>query len=134
MGINTPANVQERFKYWRQDIAGVSQAQLCEEVNRHLPEESEVAVTTISNYERATEPRVSFLDAIKKAYPDLNLSWLISGSGEPQLSDEQAAEIVRYLVTRVNFTAALTGEPGTRGSSTNAKPSISEPVRATKMT
>ena len=98
MGIDTPDNVQERFKYWRQEIARVSQAQLCEEVNRHLPTESEVAVTTISNYERATEPRVSFLDALKKAYPDLNLGWLISGSGEPQLSDEQAAERLRNAV------------------------------------
>ncbi len=105
MGTDMPDNVQERFRYWRQEIAGVSQAQLCEEVNRHLPTESEVAVTTICNYERATEPRVSFLDALKKAYPDLNLSWLISGSGEPRLSDEQAAERLRSVVTSLGAVA-----------------------------
>ena len=75
--------VHERLKYWRTEVAKVSQAGLCREVNRHLPTEDQVAVTTVSNYERTTEPRASFLAALKTVYPRMSLTWFVSGEGRP---------------------------------------------------
>jgi hypothetical protein len=56
---------------------------MCRTVNELLPAGDRVAVTTVSNYERRTEPRASFLAALKHAYPALNLAWLVSGEGRP---------------------------------------------------
>jgi len=75
--------VHRRLKYWRAEVAKVSQADLCREVNRHLPADDRVAVTTVSNYERTTEPRASFLAALKTVYPSLSLEWFVSGEGRP---------------------------------------------------
>lgn len=89
--------VQTRLKHWRQEIAAVSQAELCEQVNRHLPEGKGVVVSTISNYERTTEPRASFLAALKQAYPKLNLDWLVSGKGKLLGADRQLGELLDSL-------------------------------------
>ena len=75
--------VHERLKYWRTEVAKVSQAELCRVVNQHLRAEDQVAVTTVSNYERTTEPRASFLAALKTMYPKLSLEWFVSGEGRP---------------------------------------------------
>ncbi len=87
--------IHERLKYWRNEVLGVSQSRLCETVNSHLPEEDRVAVTTVSNYERTTEPRGSFLGALKKAYPEINLEWLVAGQGKLLASEQRTAEALR---------------------------------------
>ncbi|UCG88633.1 MAG: hypothetical protein JSW71_08865 [Gemmatimonadota bacterium] len=75
--------MHERLRFWRTEVAGVPQVTLCEAVNRYLAEPDRVGVTTVSNYERATQPRASFLAALKRVYPALNLDWLITGEGRP---------------------------------------------------
>ncbi len=90
-------SVQARLKHWREEIAKVSQAQLCELVNRHLPKGKGVVVSTVSNYERTTEPRASFLAALKHAYPELNLDWLVSGEGKLVAAEQEIAEVLRTL-------------------------------------
>ena len=87
--------IHERLKYWRHEVLGVSQSRLCETVNSHLPAEDRVAVTTVSNYERTTEPRGSFLGALKKAYPEINLDWLVVGQGKLLASEQRTAEALR---------------------------------------
>ena len=76
-------SLHERLRFWRTDVIGVSQVALCQAVNHYLSEAEQVGVTTVSNYERTTEPRASFLAALKRVYPALNLDWLITGEGRP---------------------------------------------------
>ncbi len=87
--------IHDRLKYWRHEVLGVSQSRLCETVNSHLPAEDRVAVTTVSNYERTTEPRGSFLAALKKAYPEINLEWLVAGQGKLLASEQRTADALR---------------------------------------
>jgi hypothetical protein len=76
-------SVHERLRFWRIELAKVSQAEMCSVVNHYLAEDERIAVTTVSNYERKTEPRASFLAALKQAYPALSLTWLVTGEGRP---------------------------------------------------
>ncbi len=81
--------MHDRLRFWRTQLARISQADLCGAVNHHLPSEDQVAATTVSNYERRTEPRASFLAALKQAYPALSITWLVTGAGRPlQREDE----------------------------------------------
>ena len=106
--------VHERLKYWRTEVAKVSQAELCRAVNAHLPAEDQVAVTTVSNYERTTEPRASFLAALKTVYPKLSLEWFVSGEGRPfQGSASMMSERVQGASGRGETTASgLMKQPG----------------------
>lgn len=81
--------MHERLRFWRTKLAKASQAEMCSLVNHYLAEEDRVAVTTLSNYERKTEPRASFLAALKRAYPALSLSWLVTGEGRPLYRREE---------------------------------------------
>jgi len=81
--------IHQRFRFWRVELAKVSQAELCGVVNQHLADHEQVAVTTVSNYERKTEPRASFLAALKQAYPTLSLTWLVTGAGRPLQGGEE---------------------------------------------
>jgi hypothetical protein len=106
--------VHERLRYWRTAVARVSQASLCNAVNRRMPDEGRVAVTTVSNYERTTEPRASFLAALRLAYPALSLEWLVTGEGRPlgasrgtlQMPDGTAAPAEQ------EWAAGLLNQPG----------------------
>jgi len=106
--------VHERLKYWRTEVAKVSQAELCREVNNHLSPEDQVAVTTVSNYERTTEPRASFLAALKTVYPRLSLEWFVSGEGRPlQGSGSTLAELAIDASSRGETTVrSLMDQPG----------------------
>ena len=72
----------ERLRFWRREVAEVSQKELCDAVNQRLGSSDQVSVATVSNYERSTEPRASFLGALKQAYPQVSLEWLVSGTGK----------------------------------------------------
>jgi len=75
--------IQARFKRWREK-SGHSLREVREAANAHLPEERRVSVGTVSNYETSNmaPPRSDFVAALKRAYPDLNTTWLLTGEGE----------------------------------------------------
>jgi hypothetical protein len=69
-------------------------------VNARLPEPARVSLGTINNYERVPAqgvaarggPRSDFILALKKAFPELRLDWLVCGAGEPtELAQRLAA-------------------------------------------
>ncbi len=93
-------SVQSRLKHWRAEIKGLSLRELQARVNAHLPPAQALSLGTVSNYERAPEgaaparpgPRSEFLVALKRAFPDLRIEWLLLGEGEPtELAQRLAA-------------------------------------------
>ena len=82
--------LRERLRYWRRIVMGLTQRELCEWLNQDKPKEERVPKTTLSNYERGTEPPASFIEALKRAFPDLNLNWLLLNEGEPSQLQEIA--------------------------------------------
>jgi len=106
--------VHDRLKYWRTEVARVSQAELCRAVNAQLSAEDQVVVTTVSNYERTTEPRASFLAALKLVYPKLSLQWFVSGEGRPfQGSASTMSERMQVASGRGETTVSgLMDQPG----------------------
>jgi hypothetical protein len=83
--------VQERIRYWRVSVKDMSLREFRDAVNAHLPEAARLSLGTINNYERAPAegasarggPRSDFILALKKAFPEVRLDWLVCGSGEP---------------------------------------------------
>jgi hypothetical protein len=104
-------SVHERLRFWRTEIVGVSQIGLCNAVNGYLSDADRVGVTTVSNYERTTEPRASFLAALKRVYPALSLNWLVTGEGRPLQSSVPAAP-AGDAVPGDAAVASLTDQPG----------------------
>lgn len=104
-------SVHERLRFWRTEVVGVSQLGLCDVVNGYLSEAERVGVTTVSNYERTTEPRASFLAALKRVYPALSLNWLVTGEGRPLQSSVTAAPAAEALLDDAAV-AHLTDQPG----------------------
>jgi hypothetical protein len=83
-------SVQERIAYWRGSVKRLSLRDFRDQVNAHLPETARVSLGTINNYERVPEgararggPRAEFLLALKRAFPEIRLDWLLLGQGEP---------------------------------------------------
>jgi hypothetical protein len=112
---NIGSTIHDRLRQWRQEVLSVSQAKLCQAVNSHLPEADRVAVTTVSNYERTTEPRGSFLAALKRAYPEINLEWLIAGEGKVLVGEQRTAEALRHARTEeghAEVTVPVMEQPG----------------------
>jgi hypothetical protein len=103
--------IHERLRFWRIELAKVSQAEICRAVNQHLADGDQVAVTTVSNYERKTEPRASFLAALKQAYPALSLMWLVTGAGRP-LQGEQGGTLGEGDGFELGGTELLSRQPG----------------------
>jgi hypothetical protein len=90
--VNT---VQERIRYWRSNIKGLSLREFQKLVNAQLPG-AEVSLGTVSNYEQVSSdgvqrggPRASFVGAMKRAFPELRLAWLLLGQGEPTRMAQQ---------------------------------------------
>lgn len=105
-------SVQTRMRYWRRKIAHLSLRELQEAVNRHLPPAARVSLGTVSNYERESPsggggagPRAEFLAALKRAFPELRLAWLLLGEGEP-------TELAERLAAARELTAAGSAETG----------------------
>lgn len=83
-------SLAERLRHWRQEIARLSLREMQEAVNAHLPEGDRVSLGTVSNYERVPEaggrragPRAEYVSALKRAFPELRLPWLLLGEGRP---------------------------------------------------
>lgn len=108
---------QDRFWWWRNRSVEVTLEEVAERVNRSL--ERPLAVSTISNYEargqrRASEPRASFLKALGAAFPDLNVSWLVTGEGSPSLSSGESAKAAPsapWDLTEAAWSIFVTGGP-----------------------
>jgi hypothetical protein len=83
--------VQERIHHWRVSVKCISLRELRDIVNAHLPEPARLSLGTINNYERTPAsgatarggPRSDFILALKRAFPELRLDWLVCGEGEP---------------------------------------------------
>ena len=82
--------IQSRLRHWREEIRGLSLRDLRAAVNAHLPEPERVSLGTVSNYERppgadgaGAGPRAGYLAALKRAFPELRLRWLLLGEGRP---------------------------------------------------
>jgi hypothetical protein len=91
-------SVQERIAYWRGSVKRLSLRDFRDQVNAHLPEAGRVSLGTINNYERVPEgararggPRAEFLLALKAAFPEIRLDWLLLGKGEPTELAERLA-------------------------------------------
>ena len=90
--------VQERLRFFRESVQGLSLRQFQSAINAALPPEEALSLGTVSNYERPAEegarragPRVEFLSALKKAFPEARIEWLVFGSGEPTEIAERLA-------------------------------------------
>lgn len=92
--------LQGRLRHWREKVVKLTLREVWEAVNTHLPEGESISLATVNNYEapRHQPPRTSFLIALKKAFPDLNLEWLLFNTGEPRLSQEAAGHFVAHHV------------------------------------
>ena len=57
-----------------------------------------ISTQSLSNYlNRNTKPTVDLLDAIIKAYPQINTDWLITGEGEPFMMKQEEATMWQTL-------------------------------------
>lgn len=106
-------SIQERLRYWREEIRGLSLRDLQEAVNARLPEEERVSLGTVSNYERPpgpggsrAGPRAGYLAALKRAFPDLRIPWLLLGEGQP-------TELGQRVGTAADLEGAAAGGEGT---------------------
>lgn len=90
--VNT---VQERLRFLRGDVLGLSLREFRRRVNAELPSADRLSLGTLSNYENTTDgrsragPRAEFVGALKRAFPPLRLEWLILGEGAPTAMEEQ---------------------------------------------
>ncbi|MFQ5679068.1 MAG: hypothetical protein ACE5HP_06385 [Gemmatimonadota bacterium] len=92
--------VQDRLREWRKAVKGLSLRELREAVNGELPPARRVSLGTVANYERppgtggtGAGPRADFLAALKRAFPELRLEWLLLGEGEPSELGRRIAEL-----------------------------------------
>jgi hypothetical protein len=88
----------DRFAYVRKEVLRVPLRELTAAVNRHLPPRAQVSISTVNNYEgrgglKGREPRAGFLAALKHAYPQISLEWLVLGLGK---AVETAGEQVQF--------------------------------------
>ena len=88
--------VNKRLKYWRNSVR-LSQGEFLTTLRPHLPKDEQFSVSMVSYYENSIEPRASFLAALKKAYPDLNLNWLLTGEEQASISEEQRSAITKHV-------------------------------------
>ena len=112
----------ERLRFWRREVAEVSQKELCHAVNQRLGSSDQISVATVSNYERSTEPRASFLGALKQAYPQVSLEWLVSGAGKLFAGQQELGEVLAGLRGSDDALNQLTQRPGMHRLSTLPEP------------
>lgn len=85
-----------RSSYARPDGDELTQEGLARAVGRCL--ESPVSKSRVSKYENGHRvPDAEFLDALGRAYPGLNLDWLLTGRGGPNDFDAEFREATNNL-------------------------------------
>lgn len=81
--------VHERLRHLREHVKGLSLREFRAQINAELAGDEKLSLGTISNYERPVKegrratPRADFLAALKRAFPEVRLEWLILGEGQP---------------------------------------------------
>lgn len=100
------------MRYFRETVKGLSLRELQTRVNQRLGPEEALSLGTISNYERPPSggvpragPRIEFLVALKRAFPELRLEWLMFGEGQP-------TEVAERLAAPEGLEAAAAGGEG----------------------
>lgn len=92
--VHHTETIGDRLRRWRTEVRGLSLRELRDAVNEHLPPSRRVSLGTVSNYERSGEdgagPRASFVAALKAAFPELRLEWLLLGRGAPSAGGARA--------------------------------------------
>lgn len=90
-------SVQERLRHWREAVVRLSVREFHAAVNAQLPPEARVSLGTVSNHEqppgasRSTPPRADYVAAVKRAFPELRLEWLLLGEGAPGATGDRVA-------------------------------------------
>lgn len=82
--------IQARLQQWR-EREELTLREVREAVNEHLPEHRRISLGTVANYEKDGDalqdkaphpaPRSDYLSALKKAFPGLNVGWILTGRG-----------------------------------------------------
>lgn len=91
-------SVQERLRYWRERVKALSIRKFRAAVNAELAAERQVSLGTVSNYERppraerSAVPRADYVAAVKAAFPEIRLAWLLTGEGEPSAVGQRVLE------------------------------------------
>jgi len=81
--------VQQRLRHFREKVEGIALREFRDRINRQLPPDGGLSLGTLSNYERPPNgkrrpgPRAEFMGALKRAFPEVRLEWLILGEGQP---------------------------------------------------
>ena len=93
--VNT---VQERLRHLREHVLGLSLRDLQSAINAELDASDALSLGTISNYERPGPdgtrrpgPRIEFLGALRAAFPQVRLEWVMFGEGQPTRTAERLA-------------------------------------------
>lgn len=92
-------SVQDRLRYWREGVKKLSVRAFHAAVNERLPPGGRVSLGTASNYEqpsdagRSASPRADYLVAVKRAFPELRLEWLLLGEGGPSVTADRVAAL-----------------------------------------
>lgn len=122
--------VQERLRHWREAVKGLSVRAFHQAVNAHLPPGRRVSLGTVSNYEqppesaRSAPPRSDYVAAVKAAFPELRLEWLLLGDGSPTLLADRVAAAVGSA-SGPGGAEAPPGEAGLGGRVLAAHPDLS---------
>ena len=89
--------VQFRLRFFREEVEGRPLREFRERINAELPADGRLSLGTLSNYERSSKdvqrpgPRAEFMAALKRAFPEIRLEWLILGQGQPTEVAERLA-------------------------------------------
>ena len=89
--------VHERLRHLRENVKGLPLREFRARINAELADEEQLSLGTISNYERPADgarraaPRADFIAALKRAFPEIRLEWLILGEGQPTKVAENLA-------------------------------------------
>jgi len=102
--------VHERLRYLREAVRGLSLRDFQAAINAHLDEDAALSLGTVSNYERPPgasghrpAPRLEFFAALRAAFPEVRLDWVMFGEGQP-------TETAQRLASPEGLEAGRTGE------------------------
>jgi hypothetical protein len=90
--------VHERLRHLRETVLGLSLRDFQAAINAELGDAEALSLGTVSNYERPGDPgkrrpgpRLEFLVALRSAYPQVRLDWVMFGEGQPTRTAERLA-------------------------------------------
>lgn len=97
-------NINERVKYFYSEYLKIRPIDFAKEIG--------MSKTVVSNLDNAANaPSFRFIEAIKKAYPEIDLNWLIIGDGDMLLGAKEG-EVHSVAVPKINQVAIAKGNNG----------------------